>query len=594
MLAVHLKGLLLPRSLRRQFILTFLALALFIVAGSLTAIYSLHLSTNTVRHMAEERLERMQDAQALVQRTLLIERESRQLRDIGTLEGVRNSYADIIGQLELLDHLVDRLGTAESDVSVLALHQSGQGFRNNVHVLARLLEDTLQANETLTRSLQERAAPLLGTADPVAIELAALLHRLRDEVRRDQIEALRDQFARRARGANSLPQVVRDDLVVLRADSAASIGGVPRDPFSQRLRLVEQEQVVRYADGELQRQAEAMMVSARDLSVHFTADYREAFVRLADTSRKDQRWVLALLAGTLFLAWLVFSHFLGKRVLARLREVSHYLRLGDAGAGRPQVPVRGDDEIAEMARAVEQLLEDRQRLAEANHELEAFSYSVSHDLRAPLRHVHGFVELLRQRIAGSLDEQGLHYMDAISGAATRMGALVDGLLSFLLMRRAELVRTTVDVGALVKELVAELGSATASRTIDWKIGELPPVEADLPMLRMVLGHLISNAVKFTQPRPRAEIEIGSTRPPDRAEVVFFVRDNGVGFDMKYADKLFRVFQRLHRPDDFAGTGIGLASVRHIVERHGGRAWAEGAPWQGATFFFSIPERRAQP
>jgi len=433
--------------------------------------------------------------------------------------------------------------------------------------------------------------------------LAALLRRLPQETRRDAILALRGQFVRQASGAGRLPQPVRDDLRALRADAPAAAGsgsgsghapgpGSALDPFSRRLGLLEREETLRRLDDELELQAEAMIAPAQALSSRFASDYRDAVRRLAETSRSHQRWILALLGASLLLGWLVASRFLGRQVMARLEAVSRTLRRADAGGDRPRVPVEGSDEIGEMARALERFLEDRQRLAEANRELEGLSYSVSHDLRAPLRHVSGFVALLRERTAGSLDEQGEHYLDAIGEAAARMGALVDDLLSFLSVRRTQLVRTAVDVGELVREVMAGLAPQVADRTVDWTVGELPPVEADRDMLRLAIGHLLANAVKFTRPRPRAEIEVGCAPAQPGGEVVLFVRDNGVGFDMRYADKLFGVFQRLHRSEDFEGTGIGLAHVRRIVERHGGRTWAEGRPGQGATFFLSLP-RAAQ-
>jgi signal transduction histidine kinase len=241
----------------------------------------------------------------------------------------------------------------------------------------------------------------------------------------------------------------------------------------------------------------------------------------------------------------------------------------------------------------QRVTERTSQLEAANKELEAFSYSVSHDLRAPLRHIGGYVELLRNRSAGSLDGQSQHYMDAISEAAIRMGALADDLLAFSRMGRAELVRASVDVGALVREVIDELGPDITGRAIDWKVGAFPPVSADRQMLRLAITNLLSNAVKFTRSCPRAEIEIACTEPPGGAEVVISVRDNGVGFDMRYVDKLFKVFQRLHRPEDFEGTGIGLANVRRIVERHGGRTWAVSTPGEGATFSFSLPIQRSQ-
>ena len=227
------------------------------------------------------------------------------------------------------------------------------------------------------------------------------------------------------------------------------------------------------------------------------------------------------------------------------------------------------------------------QLEAASKEMHEFTYTVSHDLRAPLRHIDGFLELLQKAIGTALDEQGRHCMDAISGAARKMGLLIDDLLSFSRMGRHAMSFQRVVLEDLVRDIMREFEPDTAGRSIDWRIGNLPVVSGDGAMLRTVLVCLISNALKFTHPREKARIEIGS-QPGHDSEAVIFVRDNGVGLDMAYADKLFGVFQRLHRAEEFEGTGIGLANVRRIIARHGGRTWAEGRIGQGATFYFSLP------
>ena len=244
----------------------------------------------------------------------------------------------------------------------------------------------------------------------------------------------------------------------------------------------------------------------------------------------------------------------------------------------------------EEIRKLNQELEKRSADLEAsNKELEAFAYSVSHDLRAPLRHMVGYTELLQKNIGSTLDEKSLRYMKTILDAAKRMGALIDDLLAFSRIARAETRQRPVNLEGLVKEVLPDLQRETEGREITWTVGALPETFGDRAMLRLVLVNLIANAIKFTRTRPRAEIEIGSLKKNDA--MVVFVRDNGVGFDMKYAHKLFGVFQRLHQTGTFEGTGIGLATVQRIIHRHGGSVWAEGVVDGGATFFFSLPGPR---
>ena len=240
-----------------------------------------------------------------------------------------------------------------------------------------------------------------------------------------------------------------------------------------------------------------------------------------------------------------------------------------------------------VLRRAEELAELASELSRANKELEAFSYSVSHDLRAPLRHIAGYGDLLRETEGETLSERSKRFLTNMLDSARLAGVLVDDLLTFSQMGRAALRPVQVDLNQLVQSVVQEFGAETANRKVEWIIPELPSVTGDPAFLQIALRNLFSNAVKYTRTRESARIELSVNSTTD--EYIVSVRDNGVGFNMKYVNKLFGVFQRLHRAEEFDGTGIGLANVRRIIERHDGRTWAEGREGEGAAFHFSLPK-----
>ncbi|HWA87561.1 MAG TPA: ATP-binding protein [Opitutus sp.] len=326
--------------------------------------------------------------------------------------------------------------------------------------------------------------------------------------------------------------------------------------------------------------------------------------------------VLLVIVGSLLVAF-VFSNLLQKRISQPILELAETAR---AISERRDFSVRavkhGGDEIGRLTdafndmlgqigeqngalresearlQALNQQLEQRvqERTAQlegANKELEAFSYSVSHDLRAPLRHIDGFASMLTAHAKGTLDEKARRYINVISESARRMGRLIDDLLSFSRHGRMPLKKIPVRLGNIVQEVLQQLQSETAGRTIEWRIATLPEVTGDVAMLHQVFANLLGNAVKYSRNRADATIEVG-TLPGKDGEAVVFVRDNGAGFNPKYADRLFGVFQRLHSESEFEGTGVGLANVQRIIRRHGGRVWAEGEEGRGATFYFSLP------
>jgi signal transduction histidine kinase len=287
----------------------------------------------------------------------------------------------------------------------------------------------------------------------------------------------------------------------------------------------------------------------------------------------------------IFIAWAgIVASFsaVRRRIEDSLRQARDYLQA--------EVEQRRLREI-EIRKLNQELGKRAAELEATNKELESFAYSVSHDLRAPLRHMVGYSELLQRQASSSLDEKSQRFIRTILDSAKRMGNLIDDLLAFSRIGRAETRTTQVDLKQLVDEVVAEIGQDANGRDIAWKIGALPVCYGDRSMLRLVVVNLVSNALKFTRMRKPAEIEIGCV-DLDKKEVEVFVRDNGAGFDMQYENKLFGVFQRLHLPEQFEGTGIGLATVQRIIHRHGGKVRGEGAVDGGATFYFSLPKAQS--
>jgi signal transduction histidine kinase len=349
----------------------------------------------------------------------------------------------------------------------------------------------------------------------------------------------------------------------------------------------------------------------------------ETEVAAAQVASGRTIWFVAISLVAALLAGLVLATVLGHQITAPLTQLAGTAKAIGAGDLTARAEVRSRDEVGmlaetfnamtaqlrELVDSLEQRVQERQRaeaevrrlnaeleervrartgeLESANEELEAFSYSVSHDLRTPLRHMAGFLYLLGQR--QDLTAEDRVHIDTIQAAVKRMWSLIDALLAFSRAGRAALHKTAVDLGAVADEARGELADELRARNIHWRMGPMPTVTGDRVLLRQVLTNLLSNAVKFTRHRELAEIEVREAPESAQAgERCFLVRDNGVGFDIAYAKKLFGVFKRLHGPEEFAGTGIGLANVERIVRRHGGRIWADAAVNAGATFFVALP------
>ncbi len=327
---------------------------------------------------------------------------------------------------------------------------------------------------------------------------------------------------------------------------------------------IDAEHAVGLTDADLFPPARAAMLAAEEAQV-ISAREERRFERQVEIAGQA-RWVEAIKTPLIDRDGVVTS------VVGVSRDITERIR------------------TAELVRGMNAALSQKAaELTAANQELEAFAYSVSHDLRAPLRHVDGFVNLLQKHAGSALDGTGRHYLERIIGASATMARLIDDLLRFSRTSRADLRNAPVALDKVVSEIVRELAAESGGRSIEWSVGKLPVVQGDFGLLRQAFYNLLENAVKYTRPQSAPRIEITCTEKS--ADAVIMIRDNGVGFDMQYSHKLFGVFQRLHRADEFEGTGIGLANVARIVQRHGGRVWAEGVKGRGAAFFVALPSGR---
>jgi diguanylate cyclase (GGDEF)-like protein/PAS domain S-box-containing protein len=358
-----------PRSLRGQFALALSVLALLILAGAMTAVYTLRMSNRIARQLTEERLVRMQDVQDLLEHTVLIERSTYQLLTTGSLDAVHSNYADIVEQLNTLDRLVRRVGASSEDLDVLDLQQSSQLFRSTTNIVAQLRESTLRTEVVFSQTLKARIASLQAAHSRKAYALANVFYRLDSANRMEDVKQLRSQFETELRTAGSLPEPLRTELDGPSSTRADGIDPGPQDLFSLRMKLVNEYEVLLRFHDELQTQSIALALAARRQSSSFTLDYREAVQGLVDVSDRNQQWVLALLACSLTLAWLIAYLFMGRHVLVRLRGISWHLRQESKEESTVTEQLTGVDEIDEMANAVEQLLKDRNQLKQRTTEL---------------------------------------------------------------------------------------------------------------------------------------------------------------------------------------------------------------------------------
>jgi signal transduction histidine kinase len=513
-----------------------------------------------------------------------------------------------------------RITALAKDPAIVTFLRSGgrTGREQALAALRRLTPDTATTGSLELRDFGGRLLLRSGRfdiADSVLVSPGSDSARFGPFMRRDTILYLPVAVSSGREGAGGIVQQVgrvtlnertRRALTGLAGgDVTLLVGNAAGDPWTDFAAIVPappevvrtSTTPVRYQRGEWKRAAAApvpgtpWMVVAELPSSAISAPARSYLVSMAPIA------ALIVVIGTLAAWWG------SRRLTAPLVGVTRAAEAISAGDLSQRVPKGRDDELGRLAHSFNAMAEQVSRshqsleaqvaqrtkaLEATNAELESFSYSVSHDLRAPLRAIHGFARILLEDHNAKLDPEAQRLLGVIDQNTRRMGQLIDDLLAFSRLGRTDLATGPVDMKALAQLVADEVqrGEADRNGSLEITIDPLPPARGDRGLLRQVMSNLLQNAAKFTRGSPSARIEVGSR--PDHGQTVYFVKDNGAGFDARYSDKLFGVFQRLHSTEQFDGTGVGLAIVKRIVQRHGGRVWAEGAVHQGATFYFTLP------
>ncbi|WP_018607614.1 sensor histidine kinase [Uliginosibacterium gangwonense] len=611
-----------PRSLRWQFALVLAAFAVLIVAGSLATVYTLRVSADTARQLAEKSLVRMQQARDLVQESLLIERETLRMLAADSPADVRTSYANTIKQLDSLDSLVTRLGEDRADAVVLSLHQSNQLFRNTVHIMAQLHEGTQRANTAFDQSVQKNIQTLQKYSDPAAQKLIVLLYRLGKADHATEVDALRNQFMLQARSIHPLPQTAYQDPPSASDDTNEAQAPANLSPFTLRIKLIQQQDNLRHFRGELQRQVSTIATTARELSQHFTNDYHETVKMLDTISQRTQFLVLGLLGGCLTLGLLVARYFIGRHILARLQKISQYLQQNPATETQARIPVQGSDEIGSMARIIEQFTLERRQLADAQRQLlQADKMSsvgqlaggVANKINAPVNYVTANLSTLREyannlfKVLAFYEANENELQEKTRFAIKRMKREIN--IDFLHDDMISLLSQTEGGLQQVKSILQDLRDFSHGANADkqWanleqvldhtlnitshelkhkievfkEYAGIPEIQCIPSRLNQVFMNLLVNAAHAIEGYGKITLRTGLHENNVWAEV----EDNGCGIP---PEVLSHIFDPFAPSSTSKGTGFGLPMAYDIIQQHGGTITVKSKVGTGTVFRVTLP------
>lgn len=611
-----------PRSLRWQFALVLAIFALLIIAGSLTAIYTLRMSADTARVITEQGLMQVQQVQKLIRDSLLIERETLRMLAADSPDDLQATYAKTIIQLNSLDNLVTRLGGGRADTVAISLHQSGQVFRNTVHIMVQLHESTLRTQSEFDKSIHSHISRLQNRRDDTAQKLISILHRLGQAERVAEVDALRNQFIAQSGNTHLQTQTAYQNPPSALDEANEAPPSEALSPFILRIKLIQQQDNLRHFREELQRQVSFITTTAQELSERFTGEHQKTVKTLSDISQRTQFLVLGQLAACLILGLLVARYFIGQHILARIQKISDYLQQSPATGGQECILIQGEDEIGNMARAIEKLIRDQRQLAEAQWQLlqadkissvAQLAGSIANKINPPIKQIAGnlsttqeytksifsllacyeaneneFQEKTRtaiKRMKRDINTEFLRddvnsLLNQTESSVLEIRNIAQQLKDYSHQNNADKQLTNLEQ-ALDRTLNLVAHKLTQQIKVHKEYAGIPEVECVPSRLNQVFLNLVMNAAHAIG--DRGCITLRTAR--QEHNVLLEVEDDGCGIAPEALNHIFAPFS----PDPAnRNAGFSLPMVYDIIQEHGGTISARNKAGKGTVFRITLP------